>query len=145
MKSPLAFLVLALCGLAVVGSGCGKKKDDGSGMVVDYQSVGSGQGKKLVFDGVVDFGASDAAMTPEEIKKAEDKEARGNNTNAGAERAAPGKARLSKAGRGEKSWEVASRPRSAPDQEGDCRRAPCRALPGYRIRPGALGIPNVAR
>jgi phosphate transport system substrate-binding protein len=34
---------------------------------VDYQSVGSGSGVKSVIDKTVDFGASDAAMTDEEI------------------------------------------------------------------------------
>jgi phosphate transport system substrate-binding protein len=34
---------------------------------VDYQSVGSGGGKKDVIDHTVDFGASDAAMTEEEM------------------------------------------------------------------------------
>jgi phosphate transport system substrate-binding protein len=34
---------------------------------VDYQSVGSGGGKKSVIDQTVDFGASDAAMTDEEM------------------------------------------------------------------------------
>jgi phosphate transport system substrate-binding protein len=34
---------------------------------VDYQSVGSGSGKKSVIDKTVDFGASDAAMSDEEI------------------------------------------------------------------------------
>ncbi|MFO0965226.1 MAG: phosphate ABC transporter substrate-binding protein PstS [Gemmataceae bacterium] len=74
MKPSLALLVPALCGLTLVGVGCGKKKADEGGITVDYQSVGSGQGKKLFLDGVVDFGASDAAMSPDEIKKAEDKE-----------------------------------------------------------------------
>jgi ABC-type phosphate transport system substrate-binding protein len=36
---------------------------------VDYQSVGSGAGVKAVIDKTVDFGASDAAMTPEEMAK----------------------------------------------------------------------------
>ena len=36
---------------------------------IDYQSVGSGAGVKAVQDKTVDFGASDAAMTPEEIAK----------------------------------------------------------------------------
>jgi len=36
---------------------------------IDYQSVGSGSGVKNVIDKTVDFGASDAAMTPEEIAK----------------------------------------------------------------------------
>ncbi len=36
---------------------------------IDYQSVGSGSGVKAVQDKTVDFGASDAAMTPEEIAK----------------------------------------------------------------------------
>src|SRR5215469_8041567 len=34
---------------------------------IDYQSVGSGSGVKSFIDKTVDFGASDAAMTPEEI------------------------------------------------------------------------------
>jgi phosphate transport system substrate-binding protein len=34
---------------------------------IDYQSVGSGGGVKAVIDKTVDFGASDAAMSPEEI------------------------------------------------------------------------------
>lgn len=41
------------------------------GVQVDYQSVGSGQGVTSVIDGTVDFGASDAAMTEEEIAKVE--------------------------------------------------------------------------
>lgn len=36
---------------------------------IDYQSVGSGSGVKSVIDGMVDFGASDAAMTADEIKR----------------------------------------------------------------------------
>ncbi len=36
---------------------------------VDYQSVGSGSGKKSVIDHTVDFGASDAAMTDEEMSR----------------------------------------------------------------------------
>jgi ABC-type phosphate transport system substrate-binding protein len=38
---------------------------------VDYQSVGSGAGVKAVIDKTVDFGASDAAMAPDEIAKVE--------------------------------------------------------------------------
>ena len=38
---------------------------------VDYQSVGSGGGKKSVIDKTVDFGASDAAMTDEEMASVE--------------------------------------------------------------------------
>jgi phosphate transport system substrate-binding protein len=38
---------------------------------IDYQSVGSGSGVKAVIDKTVDFGASDAAMTAEEIAKVE--------------------------------------------------------------------------
>jgi phosphate transport system substrate-binding protein len=38
---------------------------------IDYQSVGSGQGVKSVIDGTVDFGASDAAMTEEEMAQVE--------------------------------------------------------------------------
>ncbi len=36
---------------------------------IDYQSVGSGSGVKSFIDKTVDFGASDAAMTPEEVAK----------------------------------------------------------------------------
>jgi phosphate transport system substrate-binding protein len=36
---------------------------------IDYQSVGSGSGVKAVIDKTVDFGASDAAMTEEEIAR----------------------------------------------------------------------------
>lgn len=36
---------------------------------IDYQSVGSGSGVKAVLDKTVDFGASDAAMSSEEIAK----------------------------------------------------------------------------
>ncbi len=36
---------------------------------VDYQSVGSGSGVKSFIDRTVDFGASDAAMTPEEMAR----------------------------------------------------------------------------
>ena len=38
-------------------------------MLVDYQSVGSGSGVKSVIDHTVDFGASDAAMKPEDMAK----------------------------------------------------------------------------
>ena len=39
------------------------------GVQIDYQSVGSGKGVQQVIEKIVDFGASDAAMTPEEIAK----------------------------------------------------------------------------
>jgi len=39
------------------------------GVQVDYQSVGSGSGVKSVMDHTVDFGASDAAMKPEDMAK----------------------------------------------------------------------------
>jgi phosphate transport system substrate-binding protein len=39
------------------------------GVQIDYQSVGSGSGVKAVIDKTVDFGASDAAMTPDEMSK----------------------------------------------------------------------------
>ena len=41
------------------------------GVQIDYQSVGSGSGVKSVIDKTVDFGASDAAMTPEDMAKVE--------------------------------------------------------------------------
>jgi len=40
-------------------------------VTVDYQSTGSGAGVKAVIDGTVDFGASDAAMSKDEISKVE--------------------------------------------------------------------------
>src|SRR5262245_27346502 len=40
-------------------------------ILVDYQSVGSGSGVKSVLDHTVDFGASDAAMKPEDMAKVE--------------------------------------------------------------------------
>jgi phosphate transport system substrate-binding protein len=43
--------------------------DSHSNVQIDYQSVGSGAGVKAVQDKTVDFGASDAAMSPEEIAK----------------------------------------------------------------------------
>ena len=39
------------------------------GVQIDYQSVGSGKGVQQVIEKIVDFGASDAAMTPEEMAK----------------------------------------------------------------------------
>jgi phosphate transport system substrate-binding protein len=39
------------------------------GVLVDYQSVGSGGGIKSVVDRTVDFGASDAAMKPDDMAK----------------------------------------------------------------------------
>lgn len=36
---------------------------------VNYQSVGSGAGQKQLFEGVVDFGASDAPLTDEQLKE----------------------------------------------------------------------------
>jgi phosphate transport system substrate-binding protein len=42
-----------------------------NGVHIDYQSIGSGAGIKSVIDKTVDFGASDAAMTPEEMAKVE--------------------------------------------------------------------------
>ena len=39
------------------------------GVQIDYQSIGSGGGVKSVIDKTVDFGASDAAMTPEDVAK----------------------------------------------------------------------------
>jgi phosphate transport system substrate-binding protein len=42
---------------------------ENSGIQIDYQSVGSGAGVKNLIDGTVDFGASDAAMKPDEMDK----------------------------------------------------------------------------
>jgi phosphate transport system substrate-binding protein len=82
-----AVLVLAACNKTASASGAGVKLQ-GAGasfpaplytkwfkayssahpdVLVDYQSVGSGSGKKSVIDKTVDFGASDAAMSDEEI------------------------------------------------------------------------------
>src|SRR5262245_30533064 len=41
-------------------------------VIVDYQSVGSGSGVKSVIDHTVDFGASDAAMKPEDMGKVQE-------------------------------------------------------------------------
>jgi phosphate transport system substrate-binding protein len=41
------------------------------GVQVDYQSIGSGGGVKSVIDRTVDFGASDAAMSPADMAKVE--------------------------------------------------------------------------
>jgi phosphate transport system substrate-binding protein len=43
--------------------------DTHNGIQIDYQSVGSGSGVKAVIDNTVDFGASDAAMSAEEISR----------------------------------------------------------------------------
>ena len=40
---------------------------------ISYQSIGSGGGIKQTTEGTVDFGASDIPLTPDELKKAEDK------------------------------------------------------------------------
>jgi phosphate transport system substrate-binding protein len=91
--------MMAMAGLALVLSGCGGTSDpsaagavklQGAGasfpaplynkwfktfsaahanVLVDYQSVGSGSGVKSVIDRTVDFGASDAAMKPEDMAK----------------------------------------------------------------------------
>ena len=42
---------------------------DHKNVEVDYQSVGSGSGVKSVIDHTVDFGASDAAMKPDEMAR----------------------------------------------------------------------------
>lgn len=42
-----------------------------AGVEIDYQSVGSGSGIKSVIDKTVDFGASDAAMSPEDQARVE--------------------------------------------------------------------------
>jgi phosphate transport system substrate-binding protein len=39
------------------------------GVQINYQAVGSGGGIKAIIDRTADFGASDAAMTPDEMKK----------------------------------------------------------------------------
>ncbi len=45
-----------------------------TGIEFNYQSIGSGGGIKQVTEGTVDFGASDAAMTDEQLKAAADKQ-----------------------------------------------------------------------
>lgn len=40
-----------------------------NGVQIDYQSIGSGAGIKAVIDKTVDFGGSDAAMSPEDMAK----------------------------------------------------------------------------
>ena len=48
-----------------------------SGIEFNYQSIGSGGGIKQIIEGTVDFGASDAPMTDQQLKDANDKQ----NTN----------------------------------------------------------------
>ena len=91
MKVRSVATAVLLCAGAILSSGCGSgnsvklqgagasfpaplytawfKKYTGQnqGVQVDYQSVGSGTGVKMLMEGTVDFGASDAAMTSEEI------------------------------------------------------------------------------
>ena len=85
-----AFLAISACGGAQNAPGGSSVKLQGAGasfpaplynkwfkaysaahqnVQVDYQSVGSGSGVKSVIDKTVDFGASDAAMKPEEMAK----------------------------------------------------------------------------
>jgi phosphate transport system substrate-binding protein len=45
-----------------------------TGIEFNYQSIGSGGGIKQVTEGTVDFGASDAAMTDEQLKAVADKQ-----------------------------------------------------------------------
>jgi len=45
-----------------------------TGIEFNYQSQGSGAGIKQVIEGTVDFGASDAPMTEEQLKEANDKQ-----------------------------------------------------------------------
>lgn len=47
-----------------------KYKSLASGVTINYQSVGSGQGKKDFIGGVTDFAGTDAYMTDEELKQA---------------------------------------------------------------------------
>jgi phosphate transport system substrate-binding protein len=89
---PVSLSVLAACGGAAGSSAGTDVKLQGAGasfpaplynkwfkaystahrnVLVDYQSVGSGSGVKSVVDRTVDFGASDAAMKPEDMAKVE--------------------------------------------------------------------------
>ncbi|MFI5250885.1 MAG: phosphate ABC transporter substrate-binding protein PstS [Bacteroidota bacterium] len=45
-----------------------------NGIEFNYQSIGSGGGIKQVIEGTVDFGASDAPMTEQQLKDAKDKQ-----------------------------------------------------------------------
>ncbi|HTQ58261.1 MAG TPA: phosphate ABC transporter substrate-binding protein PstS [Bryobacteraceae bacterium] len=83
----MAGLAMMSCGGSTTGGGAGQKlqgagasfpapiyskwfksySESHPGVQIDYQSVGSGSGIKSFIDKTVDFGASDAAMTPEEI------------------------------------------------------------------------------
>ena len=95
MKNWTLATLATICGVAIMLSGCAKGNADfvklqGAGasfpaplyaswfkkftqqnkdVQVDYQSVGSGTGVKMFINGTVDFGASDAAMKPEEIEQ----------------------------------------------------------------------------
>jgi phosphate transport system substrate-binding protein len=89
MKIRHLLAMLSLTSFGLAPSGCGKKSENevslkGAGatfpaplhqkwfkdlqpthkdITVDYQANGSGQGIKLFLDDIVDFGASDAAMS----------------------------------------------------------------------------------
>ena len=45
-----------------------------TGIEFNYQSIGSGGGIKQIIEGTVDFGASDAPMTDDQLKQANDKQ-----------------------------------------------------------------------
>jgi phosphate transport system substrate-binding protein len=98
MASRVSISSIVGASLALLLSGCGGQSDPTSGSIklqgagasfpaplynkwfkafsgshpnalVDYQSVGSGSGVKSVIDHTVDFGASDAAMKPEDMAR----------------------------------------------------------------------------
>jgi len=90
LSLPLLILTTASCSFLTGGDAKDRVKLEGAGasfpaplylkwfksyseahpkVKIDYQSTGSGAGVKAVQDKTVDFGASDAAMSPEEIAK----------------------------------------------------------------------------
>jgi phosphate transport system substrate-binding protein len=96
----MKYLTILVLVFAFIASSCGKKEEGGSVQLngagatfpfpiyskwfdeyakvnkdakFNYQSIGSGGGIKQITEGTVDFGATDAPMTPEETKNAETK------------------------------------------------------------------------
>ncbi|MCG8586196.1 MAG: phosphate ABC transporter substrate-binding protein PstS [Pirellulales bacterium] len=74
MQVRILSALVAMCVTAAPLVGCNSGKGGGGTadkpkIIVDYQSVGSGQGVRSVIEHTVDFGASDAAMKPEEMEK----------------------------------------------------------------------------
>ncbi len=75
----LAFIQTAFAGTMLNGAGAsfpypvysawGYAYNKATGVRLNYQSIGSGGGQRQIFNRTVDFGASDAPLTPEKLKE----------------------------------------------------------------------------